>query len=218
MSERPGLLSGSKRTPVKVCGLTRAHDARLAWELGASALGLIFHPASPRFITPVQARALRAALPAEAVVVGVFVDRSASEINAVADFVDLTMVQLHGREPLGVQAAVKRPFIKAVRAEDEAQLERGPASLLILDAAHPTLAGGTGLKADWALAARIARRHPLLLAGGLGPDNVTQALEQVAPAALDINSGVEARPGEKDPDLLRALFAQLRPEPSLLSC
>lgn len=209
MSEAPLRARGGAAVPVKVCGLTRVQDARRAWELGAAALGLIFHPASPRFLAPVQARELRRSLPPEAVVVGVFVDRPASEVNAVADFVGLSMVQLHGRESMSLQRAVTRPLIKAVRAEDEPRLARGPASLLLLDASHPVLAGGTGLRADWDLAARLARRHPLLLAGGLGPDNVAEALAAVAPAALDVNSGVEARPGEKDAGRLRALFQAL---------
>jgi len=197
------------RIPIKICGLTRAEDARLAWELGASALGFIFHEKSPRNVTTHQVAEIRRALPADAFCVGVFVDRGADEVNAIAREVGLDAVQLHGRETPLQCAAMERPVIKAIRAEDEDWLNEYHVSAFLLDAVHPTLAGGTGLKADWLLAARIAKRARLILAGGLESSNVREALETVRPAGLDLSSGVEASPGVKDPDKLRALFSEL---------
>lgn len=198
--------------PVKVCGLTRAQDARLAWELGASALGFIFHPASPRCVSADQVRRIRAELPAEALCVGVFVDAAADQVNRIADAAGLGAVQLHGRETPQCCEAITRPVLKAVRAEDEARLEAYPVCAFLLDAVHPRLAGGTGLKADWDLARRIAMEHPLILAGGLGPGNLREAAEAVCPRGFDLSSGVEVSPGIKDPVKLAALFAQLDPK------
>lgn len=192
--------------PVKVCGLTRAEDARLAWELGASALGFVFHPASPRAVTARRVAEIRRELPPEAFCVGVFVDLVPELVNALAEEAGLDAVQLHGRETPEACAAITRPVIKAIRAEDEDHLDAIPAAAFLLDAAHPTLAGGTGLKADWNLAARLARLKPLILAGGLEPGNVLEASAAVRPAALDVCSGVEAAPGIKDPARLRALL------------
>jgi phosphoribosylanthranilate isomerase len=195
------------RVPVKVCGLTREADALLAHALGASALGLVFHPPSPRWVTPRRASELRRALPADAYLVGVFVDRDPEEVNAIAEAVGLDAVQLHGRETPTACARIRRPLIKALHPGDDPA--EYPAQLFLLDAAHPTLAGGTGRLADWDLAARLASGHPLLLAGGLGPANVLAALQAVHPTALDVNSGVEEAPGLKDPRLLSALFQTL---------
>lgn len=192
--------------PVKVCGLTRAEDARLAWELGASALGFVFHPASPRAVTARRVAEIRRELPPEAFCVGVFVDLVPELVNALAEEAGLDAVQLHGRETPSACAAITRPVIKAIRAEDEPCLGAYPVAAFLLDAAHPTLAGGTGLKADWNLAARLARIKPLILAGGLEPGNVLEASSVVRPAALDVCSGIEAAPGIKDPARLRALL------------
>ncbi len=192
--------------PVKICGLTRAEDARLAWELGASALGFIFHPASPRAMTARRVREIRRKLPAEAFCVGVFVDLIPELVNTLAEEAGLDAVQLHGRETPEACAIIQRPVIKVIRAGDEARLDAFPVAAFLLDAAHPTLAGGTGLKADWNLAARVARIKPLILAGGLDPGNVLEASSAVRPAALDVCSGVETAPGLKDPARLRALL------------
>lgn len=197
--------------PVKICGLTRLEDARLAWELGASALGFVFHPASPRAVTAAQVAGIRRGLPAEAFCVGVFVDVAPDRINAIALEAGLDAVQLHGRETPEHCAAVLRPVIKAIRAEDEDRLTAFPAAAFLLDAVHPTLAGGTGLKADWALAARLARRVPLILAGGLRPDNLQAAAAAVRPLALDVSSGVEAAPGVKDAARLEDLLTRMNP-------
>lgn len=201
--------------PVKVCGITRLQDALLAYDLGASALGFIFHPASPRFITPGLARLIRRELPPDVLCVGVFVNRSAEDMNAIAAEVGLDMLQLHGREDGETLRRCERPVIKAVRGEDEGTLDTHPADLLLVDAERPGQPGGTGQRADWAFAARIARRRPLLLAGGLGPENLQEALATVAPAAVDVNSGVECAPGLKDAQRLQNLFQLLQTQECL---
>lgn len=194
--------------PVKICGLTRVEDALLAWASGASALGFVFHPASPRAISAKRVREIRRELPPEAFCIGVFVDVDPARINALAEEAGLDAVQLHGRETPDDCAALRRPVIKAIRAEDAAMLGEYAVAAFLLDAAHPSLAGGTGLKADWNLAARIARQRLLILAGGLNPRNVLAATECVRPAGLDVCSGVETAPGIKDAELLKSLLAQ----------
>lgn len=194
--------------PVKICGLTRVEDALLAWASGASALGFVFHPASPRAISAKRVREIRRELPPEAFCIGVFVDVDPARINALAEEAGLDAVQLHGRETPEDCAALKRPVIKAIRAEDAAMLGEYAVAAVLLDAAHPSLAGGTGLKADWKLAERIARQRLLILAGGLNPHNVLAATECVRPAGLDVCSGVEAAPGIKDAELLKSLLAR----------
>lgn len=207
--------------PIKVCGLTRAEDARLAWELGASALGFVFHPASPRCVSTEQVRRIRSSLPVEAFCVGVFVDCEPDQVQDIAGRAGLDAVQLHGRERPEACAAIAMPVIKAIRAEDEARLGEFPVRAFLLDAVHPSLAGGTGRRADWPLAQRLAARQPLILAGGLSPENCREAIEAVRPLGLDLSSGVESAPGIKDPAKLNALFQMLRPRglrPCLLPC
>ncbi len=195
---------------IKVCGITRAKDGCLAWDLGAAALGFVFHSASPRAVTAQAAARIRRELPEDAVCIGVFVDRSAAEIQDVAAAVGLAAVQLHGRETPELAAQIELPVIKTLRAEetDEVCLREYPVAAFLLDASHPTLAGGTGLCADWNLARELAMRHPLILAGGLHPDNARQALDAVSPRGLDLSSGLEASPGRKDPARMQRLFLQ----------
>jgi phosphoribosylanthranilate isomerase len=209
--------------PVKVCGLIRLADARLAWELGAAALGFVFHPGSPRSLTPDAAAALRRRLPREAFCVGVFVDRPADEVNAVAVRVGLDAVQLHGRESVAVCAAVRLPVIKALRPAPgeptETPAPDHPAAAFLLDAWDPALPGGSGRRAEWHVARVLAAGCRLILAGGLTPDTVVAAAAAVRPAGLDLCSGLEQTPGVKDPALLRALFANFQPggRPCLLA-
>jgi phosphoribosylanthranilate isomerase len=193
--------------PVKICGLTRAEDACLAWECGASALGFVFHPASPRAVTAKRVRAIRRELPPEAFCIGVFVDVDPDRVNAAAEEAGLHAVQLHGRENPEACAAIALPVIKAIRADEVSRLEDYSVAAILLDGVHPTLAGGTGREADWILASRIARLRPLILAGGLHPRNILAASASVRPAGLDVCSGVEAAPGIKDAALLRSLLA-----------
>jgi len=196
---------------VKVCGLTRLADARLAWELGASALGFVFHPASPRFLPVEAALFIRRRLPREACCVGVFVDAPPAEVNAVAATLALDAAQLHGDESAHACAAVRVPVIKALRPRPGAPAPDcppdHPAAAFLLDAWDPARAGGTGRVADWDLARGLSSRCRLILAGGITPENAAAAVAAARPAALDLSSGVERAPGQKDPDRLRALFA-----------
>ena len=199
--------------PVKICGITRPEDAELAATLGAAWVGFIFWPRSPRFVEPETAAAILAVLPPHVGGVGVFVDQAADHVNAVADEVGLGAVQLHGQESAETCRRCRRRVIKAVRlsgdgAGDDPDAVWSGATMLV-DAFDPVRMGGTGRRVDWTRAARLARRRPLMLSGGLRADNVGDALRQVAPYGLDVSSGVESRPGVKDPDRLRAFFAAL---------
>jgi phosphoribosylanthranilate isomerase len=197
---------------VKICGITREADALLAMELGAWAIGFVFWPGSPRRIEPGRAQEIVRRVPPLAMPVGVFVDQPMEYVQAVADEVGLGAVQLHGAESAESAGALRQPVIKAIGVREgcEAEVLAWPSGgLVLLDAHDPTRRGGTGKAVDWDLASRLAAQRLVVLAGGLRPDNVRQAVERVRPAAIDVSSGVECEPGLKDPDRLRALFAAL---------
>jgi len=191
---------------VKICGITRLEDAEAAVDGGAGAIGFIFWPNSPRFIDPHRARKIVAALPPFVTPVGVFVNQTLDYVNGVASLVRLGAVQLHGDETAEFAAAVSHPVIKAV-APGRDDPAGWPARVrLLLDVHDPLARGGTGRTIDWAAAADIAARRPILLAGGLTPDNVADAVARVRPFGIDVSSGVERAPGIKDHRRLRALF------------
>jgi phosphoribosylanthranilate isomerase len=195
---------------VKICGITRPDDARVAAELGAWAVGFVFWPRSPRAVSVEQARAIVAGLSPLVTPVGVFVDQPVDEVNAVAAHVGLGVVQLHGQETPAMARALSGRIIKSVAlgAEGAAEeLGRWAHVLVLLDAHDPARRGGTGRPIDWDAAAVVARRRPVVLAGGLRPENVAEAVARVRPAAIDVSSGVETSPGVKDHDRMRALFA-----------
>lgn len=201
---------------VKICGITRAEDAEAAVEAGATALGFVFWPKSPRFIDPFRARTIVATLPPFVTMVGLFVDQPAEYINGVASLVRLGAVQLHGDETPRSAAGIRPPIVKAygVTAEDaedaEDRLARWPRSVtLLLDAYDRERRGGTGRTIDWAAAARIAAARRVILAGGLTPDNVAEAIARVRPFGVDVSSGVERSPGIKDRAKIRALFESI---------
>lgn len=205
---------------VKICGVRRVEDALLAAELGASAIGLIFWPGSARFIDPYRARPIVAALPPFVSAVGVFVDQPEEHIAGVAGLVKLGAVQLHGQEAPASYERLRYRVIKAVPVGerfDPATVDAIPRRVtVLLDAHDPVRRGGTGQRIDWSLAAAAARRRPVILSGGLNPENVSAAIASVRPYAIDVSSGVEASPGVKDPAKLRALFAALELERSAL--
>lgn len=200
-------------TRVKICGVTTIEDALLAADLGASAIGLVFWPGSPRYVAIDRARAIVAALPPLVQAVGVFVDQ-VEHAASVSLTVGLGAVQFHGDETAGSYRDFPLRVIKSVAVRDESALEDAtaiPATVtVLLDAHDPIRRGGTGRPIDWAMAARIARRRPVILSGGLTAGNVMEAVTAVAPYAIDVSSGVEAGAGRKDPDKLRALFAAVR--------
>jgi phosphoribosylanthranilate isomerase len=191
---------------VKICGITRLEDAEAAVEAGAGAIGFIFWPSSPRFIDPHRARTIAAALPPFVTAVGVFVNQPLAYVKGVASLVALGAVQLHGDETPEYAAAVSRPVMKAVSVgRDQARVWPSRVRLL-LDVHDPLARGGTGRTIDWAAAADLSARREVLLAGGLTPDNVADAVARVRPFGIDVSSGVERAPGIKDHERLRALF------------
>jgi phosphoribosylanthranilate isomerase len=197
---------------VKICGITTAEDAQAAVECGASAVGFVFWPESPRYLEPRLARAIIATLPSSVTAVGVFVNQPASYVNGVVSLARLAAVQLHGDEAPAFAAEMTRPVIKAVSVDGDAPAVAGwPESVMLLvDAKDPVRRGGTGIRADWLAAAAVARGRRLLLAGGLTPENVAEAIAQVQPFGIDVSSGVERRPGVKDHGRLKALFDAMR--------
>ena len=200
-------------TRVKICGITRPEDALLAAELGAFAVGFVFWPGSPRYIDPRAARAIVNALPEAVLKVGVFVNQPAGHVRFVARTAGLTTVQLHGTESVAFALGVGMPVFKAVPVRPAFALEALdaiPAGItVLLDAFDPATHGGTGRTIDWTLAASAADRRPIVLAGGLNPSNIPDAIRQVRPFAVDLSSGVESAPGVKDPARLRDLFEAL---------
>ena len=200
---------------VKICGVRRIEDAVLAVELGASAIGFIFWPSSPRFLEPDAAARIVDALPPFVTAVGVFVDQPVEYVTDVARGLKLGAVQLHGNETPESYAGAPARVIKAFGVADQAEVERDamavpPDVMVLLDAHDPVMRGGTGRAIDWSRAAAIARWRPIILSGGLDADNVQRAVETVAPFAIDVSSGVESAPGVKDANRLRAFFERTR--------
>lgn len=195
------------RTRVKVCGLTREQDVEDAVAAGVDAIGFVFAPGSPRRLGVGRAAELRRRVPPFVTVVGLFVNESVEAMLACVEAVRLDAVQLHGDEPAEVAAALARRtrVIKAFRMSGPDVIAAMPpfapvTDAWLLDAWVPGVAGGTGARFDWELALRAhALGHPIILAGGLRPENAAEAVARVAPYALDVSSGVEASPGVKDP-------------------
>ena len=195
---------------LKVCGITSLADALSAVECGAHYLGFNFYSKSPRYIAPEAARAIIEQLPDEVISIGVFVNEAAPEV--VLDLMrqsGVQLAQLHGDEDAAYCAAVgAEQVIKALRVAEGFELRsvlNYPASAVLLDAYDKNLYGGTGKTANWVLANEAARLTRIFLAGGLSPDNVSEAIRAVEPFAIDVNSGVESAPGVKDAKKLRAL-------------
>ena len=212
------------RVRVKICGITRPEWARVAAEAGADAIGMVF-AASPRRVTAQEARGIVRSLPPWVAPVGVFTDVSADEVLKLAAEVGFTTAQLHGDEPPETVAALGAlKVIKAFRIGSEGDVEaarqwriacerlgRWPDAYL-LDARVPEgPRGGTGRPVDWDLAARmVSEFHPLILAGGLGPENVAEAIRRVRPWGVDASSSLETIPRVKDPERVRAFVAAVR--------
>ena len=196
---------------IKICGITNLEDALLAAELGADALGFIFYPKSPRKVAPETAREIIAQLPPFVASVGVFVDEAAAVVEDLAAKVRLDWVQLHGQESPEYCRSLGRKVIKVFRIKDENSLRlladyQGAAQAMLLDTYKKGQVGGTGEVFDWHLAREAKPYGRIILAGGLTPANVAQAIEVAQPAAVDAASGTEAAPGKKDPAKLRAFF------------
>jgi phosphoribosylanthranilate isomerase len=185
---------------VKICGVTGVEDARAAVRLGADALGLNLWPRSKRFVSAETARLLVRQLPPLVTIVGVFVDPTRDEVLRAIDAVGIQVAQLHGDESPELCASLPLPVVKAIRVKDShslAALASYEVSAFLLDSATPAY-GGSGVAFDWGLAAEAAASLPVILAGGLTPENVADAVRAVRPLGVDVASGVESAPGVKD--------------------
>ena len=198
-------------TEVKICGITNGDDAMTGVSAGADALGFIFYAPSSRCVTPDRVREIARRLPEKVCRVGVFVDHDPEEVRRIARFCGLDLIQLHGKEsPEYCGLFPPSVLIKAVslRSEDDLDsLSQYPVKAVLVDAYDPVQPGGTGKTCDWNLARRAGERHRLILAGGLNAGNILAALEAVSPLAVDVGSGVEERPGKKDPEKMKDLVA-----------
>lgn len=200
---------------VKICGITDLQDALMAVELGVDTLGFIFAP-SPREIVPEKARGIIRALPPFVKAVGVFVDEKKATIRQIMQFCGLDLVQLHGDEPPDVCHEFMPHTIKALRLKDDSSLlairhYKGRVRALLFDTYSKEGKGGTGKTFDWHLAARGKELGvPIILSGGLDPSNIRRAISAVSPYAVDVNSGVEERPGKKSPILMEKLMETIK--------
>lgn len=201
---------------VKVCGITRIEDARYAAHIGFDAVGFIFYPNSPRYITPEKARAIIAELPPFITAVGVFVDEKEETVREVLSYARLSMLQLHGRESPAYCRSMPLRVIKAFGVDEKfnfrvlAEYENSNVAAFLLDRHSPELVGGTGQAFDWSLAQNAREYGRVILAGGINPFNVESALKEAEPFGIDVNSGVEILPGEKNRVKMRELIEKVR--------
>jgi len=198
---------------VKICGVTRIVDVELALDAGADLIGLNFVHGSPRRLDVARARALADAARGRATIVGVVADESQEAIEALVAAVGLDRVQLHGDEPPELVTALAPRAFKAIRvgsAEDASEAARFPGEIVLVDARVTGKLGGTGVRVDPAFVAPIARARCVLLAGGLGPESVAEAVRLVRPWGVDVASGVESAAGIEDERAVRAFVAEAR--------
>ena len=199
-------------TRVKICGITNLEDARLAVEYGADALGFVFYEGSPRHVFPETVREIISHLPPFVTTVGVFVNAPPQEIREVMDLAGLDVVQLHGDEPQEECSLFPR-VIKAFRVRELSDIERlkgYSVSAYLLDAYDPEVPGGTGQTFNWDIAVEAKKYGPIILAGGLTPENVADAVSRVRPYAVDVSSGVEAQKGKKDHEKMRLFIERVK--------
>jgi phosphoribosylanthranilate isomerase len=198
---------------VKICGLTRSQDAELAAGLGASALGFVFWPDSPRCVSAEAAKGITANVPAHVLKVGVFVNQPVEEVARIMDEVGLDVAQLHGHEsPEYCRQLAKRTIFKAIGMTDNGSTrvqDFDADVVLLVDAHDPARFGGTGKTVNWDAAREIAATRRTILAGGLNAANIKLAIRSVRPYGVDVSSGVESAPGVKDPNRLRTFFEAL---------
>lgn len=189
---------------IKICGLTNVDEAQQCAALGVNAIGFVFFPKSPRYLTEAQAKEISASLPQEVCKVGVFVNETFSSIMDRIDNCNLTAVQLHGQETPELVKRIRKmkiPVIKALFSERSPSLQdvsRYDASSFLAECGKGKLPGGNALAWNWGEAKRVGEKKPFILAGGLAPDNVVLAIDQCGPDAVDVSSGVESAPGKKD--------------------
>ena len=208
------------RVRVKICGLTRGRDVRAAVSCGADALGFVFAAGSKRMIKPRTARELVQLVPAFITRVGLFLDQDAEQVGKILEEVPLSLLQFHGREDARYCRQFGLPYIKAVsmnsgRAVEQVEKAYPDAAALLMDSHEPGGLGGTGRTFDWKQMARIGDQteRPLILAGGLTPQNVRAAVRLVKPWAVDVSSGVEEAPGIKNAEAMRRFIEQATIDP-----
>ncbi len=201
-------------TAVKICGITRPEDALAAARAGADAIGLVFHAASPRYVTSARAAEIVRGLPSEVTTVGLFVNETAEQVRAVLAVAPVELLQFHGEESPEFCRQFGQPYVKAVRmgpGVDLVQYARNyhDAKALLLDALVEGVHGGSGVTFDWSLIPRDLSL-PIILSGGLTPENVTEAVRRVRPLAVDVSSGVESAKGIKDASKIAAFIRGVR--------
>ena len=204
---------------VKICGITKPEQGKAIAQLGATALGFICVQASPRYVTPQQIRAVVEQLLVQVDRIGVFADATIEEISQIVADTNLSAVQLHGNESSEFCEKLRQSLpgveiVKALRVKTPECLDRAATyakcvDTLLLDAYHPQLLGGTGKTLDWVTLQQFRPTCPWLLAGGLTPDNVLDALRELQPSGIDLSSGVERSPGDKDLDKVAQLFEKI---------
>ncbi|MGH7232196.1 MAG: phosphoribosylanthranilate isomerase [Nitrospiraceae bacterium] len=202
---------------IKICGITNPDDALAAVEAGADALGFVLYKSSPRYVTADVVRAIVRLLPPFVLPVGVFVNEDLKVVRDVMDSCGLALAQLHGDETAAYCEQLGRPVLKAIRFRNVSSFlalaeYKGRAQVrgFVIDSFSENAYGGTGQVADWMLAAEAARIAPVLLAGGLTPDNVGEAIAYVRPYGVDVSSGVELAPGKKDPEKVKAFIQAVK--------
>ena len=203
------------RTRIKVCGITCQEDARIAVAAGADALGFIFVEQSPRLVEPDRVRAMTSELPPFINRVGVFQDEEIELVEEIISYCRLSQVQLHGSESPEYCRKISAQVIKSFCLRQDTDHEELAAyadavSGFLLDTYHQDMSGGTGRVFDWTLVGQVKPPAPVILAGGLNPENVREAIRQVKPFAVDVNSGVEYQPGRKDTDRLKNFVQEVR--------
>jgi phosphoribosylanthranilate isomerase len=201
-------------TAVKICGITRPEDALAAARAGAHAIGLVFYAKSPRHVTPARASEIIRVLPPFVTTVGLFVDATAEEVRAVLAEAPVALLQFHGDEKPEFCRQFKRPYVKAVRMKAGVDLlqyahDYHDAKALLLDNYVEGLHGGSGVAFDWSLIPR-GLPLPVILSGGLTPENVAEAVRRVRPSAVDVSSGVESAKGIKDAQKIAAFIKGVR--------
>jgi phosphoribosylanthranilate isomerase len=205
------------RVKVKICGITNAEDAAAAVQAGADALGFVLYEKSPRCIEPAAVRRISETLPPFITPVGVFVNEEVKIVRRLMDECGLALAQLHGDETAAYCSELDRPVLKAIRLKDRSAFlalaefqGRGGVRGFLVDAFSEEAYGGTARMVDWQLAAEAAKAATILLAGGLTPDNVGEAIRAVHPYGVDVSSGVETSPGKKDHAKVRTFIQAVR--------
>jgi len=201
-------------TKIKICGITNLEDANAAIDYGADALGFVFFKKSPRYITPEKASAITSKLPAFVTTVGVFVDDRAEEILKITEETGIDVVQLHGDEP-PESCLLPRRVIKGIRVKSLESLEplksyQNIVSAFLLDTFAPHMPGGTGQVFNWDIAIEAKNFGRIILAGGLTPENISEAIRRVNPYAVDVSSGVELVKGKKDHQKMRLFIERAK--------